>query len=119
MPSKKIFLTCGEQEVRSWAAFMLANMSEVKQSLHNEGVRYEAWYLGRDEGDGCLFLVGVMDVDDATAAHAVSAKSTLEVDKVHREFKKHWDRKRSEKEPKLQIDPSTAPDLELLFEARP
>ena len=112
----KIFVTCDEAEVRKWADFMVANLSEVKQSLLNEGARHEIWYMGEEEGS--IYLVGVMDVEDEAASAAVAAGSELAVDEVHRNFKQHWDRDRSSK---LEIDPLVEPsfrELDLLFEAR-
>ena len=112
----KIFVTCDEAEVRNWAAFMTANLDEVRQSLRNEGAQHELWFMGKEAGS--IYLIGVMNVADEEKSAAVAASSTLSVDEVHRKFKKHWDRDRSAK---LEIDPSAAPsfgELELLFEAR-
>ena len=112
----KIFVTCDVAEVRKWADFMIANLSEVKQSLLNEGALHEAWFLGEEEG--AFYVIGVMDVADEKASAAVAAKSKLSVDEVHRNFKQHWDRDRSSK---LEIDPLVEPsfrELDLLFEAR-
>lgn len=75
------------------------------------------WFSGRD-GEG-LFVIGVMDVDDAPRSAQVANASTLSVDAVHREFKKHWDRARVSD---LGVSPKAIPSLEdctLLFEAHP
>ncbi|ESZ11016.1 DUF6176 family protein [Mesorhizobium sp. M0923] len=114
--AKKIRLTCGENIVRKWAAFMLAHLDEVSSALRQEGVRHEMWFMGVDGTS--LFIIGVMDVDDKAASVAVSEKSHLSVDNVHRQFKAHWDRSTIED---LKVDPLHAPtfgDCELLFEAR-
>jgi hypothetical protein len=111
----KIRLTCDERTVREWASYMLDNNDEVVLALRNEGVRHEMWFMGRDSS---LFVIGVMDVDDAAASRAVAAKSRLNVDEVHRRFKRHWERGGLET---LSIDPACIPSFggcELLFEAR-
>ena len=90
--AKKIYVTCGRKEVGEWAAYMRAHAGEVRQSLCQELVRHEAWYLGEDK-DG-LYLIGVMDVDDQRASAAIAATSSLSIDQVHREFKRYWDRAR-------------------------
>ena len=114
--ARKIYLTCGEPVVREWAAFMHAHRAEVVQALVQEGVRHEAWYTGRD--DGGLYVIGVMDVDDHEASSAVSQKSTLSVDQVHRQFKAHWNRSRILELPVLSEDAPTFEDCELLLDVR-
>lgn len=110
----KIGLTCDEPVVRAWASFMTEHLGEVSAALRNENVRHEMWFMGRDTS---LYIIGVMDVDDHQASQEVAAKSSLEVDAVHRDFKKFWDRGNVVR---LHISPDTPPDFdncELLFEA--
>jgi hypothetical protein len=114
--ARKIYLTCDEEPLLAWAAFMRGHLEEVVQSLRQERVRHEMWFSGRDQ-DG-LFVIGVMDVDDHQTSAAVANASALEVDRVHREFKKHWDRART---CDLKIAPEEPPMFAgstLLFEAR-
>ncbi len=92
MKAKKIYLTCNEAEVSAWAGYLNAHAGEVEQSLRQEGVRREMWFSGRDEGG--LFVIGIMDADDAAHSARVAASSALSVDTVHRAFKTHWDRTR-------------------------
>nr|WP_257784702.1 DUF6176 family protein [Salipiger sp. CCB-MM3] len=73
--------------MRRWSNYMLAHMDEVLASLHREGVRHEAWYLCPGEP---LCVIGIMDVTDALAAQKAMSTSSLSVDEVHREFKRHW-----------------------------
>jgi hypothetical protein len=111
----KIRLTCNERTIREWSAYMLDHIDEVSLALCNEGVRHEMWFMGRDTS---LFLIGVMDVDDAAASRAIAARSQLGVDEAHRRFKRHWDKRSLQK---LSIDRGRIPafdDCELLFEAR-
>ena len=113
----KIYLTCNEGPLAAWAAFMRGHIEEVSESLRQERVRHEMWFSGQDQGG--LFIIGVMDVDDHQASAAAANVLVLEVDRVHREFKKHWDRARTHK---LDIAPRQAPVFDgyaLLFEARP
>jgi hypothetical protein len=115
--ARKIYLTCDEVVVREWAAYLTGHADEVSQSLAQERVRHELWFMGRD-ADG-LFLIGVMDVDDREASSKAAQASILSVDAVHRAFKQHWDRARSHD---LPIDPSRAPGFpgcETLIDARP
>ncbi len=111
----KIGLTCDEPIVRAWASFMKQHLDEVSAALRNENVRHEMWFMGRD---AALYVIGVMDVDDHHASQRVSAKSCLQVDTVHREFKKFWDRDRAELLPINPAEPPHFNDCELLFEAR-
>ncbi|WP_366511795.1 hypothetical protein, partial [Mesorhizobium sp.] len=67
---------------------MRDHRDEVSLALCNEGVRHEMWFLRRDSS---LFVIGVMDVDDIAASRAVTVKSQLSVDEVHRRFKRCWD----------------------------
>lgn len=105
--AKKIYVNCDEQVVRAWAAYLQANRHEVVHALRQEHVRHEMWFLGQDEKG--LHVIGVMDVDDAAASSAISQKSDLSVDRVHRAFKAHWDRNRVED---LSIDRAVAPKFE-------
>lgn len=113
----KIYLTCDQAVLDAWTAYMLGHLEEVGASLRQERVRHEMWFCGNDAGG--LFIIGVMDVDDAPASVVIANASTLSVDQVHRDFKTHWDRARTTK---LDISPSRPPVFEnciLLFEARP
>ncbi|WP_353645094.1 DUF6176 family protein [Mesorhizobium sp. WSM2239] len=108
----KIRVTCDEVTVWAWAAYMTEHLDEVSLALRNESVRHEMWFMGRDWS---LFVLGVMDVDDHPGSQAVSAKSELSVDEVHKNFKAFW----SSAE-RLSIDPAKSPrfeDCEFLFEA--
>ena len=114
--ARKIYLTCDESVVHDWAAYMRAHLDEVVRSLRQEQVRHEMWFQGRDHHG--LFLIGVMDVDDHAKSAAVAAASTLGVDLVHRQFRQHWDRARTQD---LDIAPEASPvfaNCTLLFEAR-
>lgn len=112
----KIPLSCDLATVHCWSDYMRAHMDEVAASLRQEGVRHEAWYLGTEQP---LYVIGVMDVADMAKASAAAGASSLSVDQVHRDFKRHWVR--------ADITPVTyQPDTDdpfpgcvLLFEARP
>ncbi len=114
--AKKIFLTCDEKPVRDWAAYMQAHTDEVIQSLSQEQVRHEVWYLGNQ--DGSLYLIGVLDVDDHALSSAIAQKSLLSVDKVHQQFKAHWDRASIVDLGVAPDRPPAFPGCELLLEAR-
>ena len=96
---------------------MNAHSDEVRQSLAQERVRHEAWFLGED--DEGLYLIGMMDVDDQASSAAIAATSTLSIDQVHRAFKQHWDRTRIMR---LRITPDALPDFagfRMLLDVRP
>lgn len=111
----KIGLTCDESIVRAWAGFMKQHIDEVSAALRNENVRHEMWFMGKDAD---LYIIGVMDVEDHRASQQVAAKSSLDVDAVHREFKKFWDKEKAELLPINSAEPPNFDDCELLFEAR-
>lgn len=114
--AKKIPVSCDESTVFEWVAFMKANLTEVQTSLRQEGVLHEQWYLKREK-DG-LTLVGVMNVADSDVARKAANASVLEVDKVHRAFKKYWVKG---KICDVDIDPDGPPNFtghELLIDVR-
>jgi hypothetical protein len=115
--ARKIYLTCNETVVREWAVYMQDHIAEVGQALAQEQVRHEAWYAGTD--DGGLYVIGVMDVDDHDVSSAVSQKSSLSVDQVHRQFKTHWDRARVTDLPVSRAYEPTFEGCELLLSVRP
>lgn len=111
----KIPLSCDEMRVRRWSDYMLMHMHEVFEALRQEGVRHEAWYLCRGEP---LCVIGIMDVVDASLSRSVASNSTLSVDQVHRDFKRHWVRSGITMVP---LDPANNQPVaacELHFEAR-
>jgi len=113
--ARKIYVSCDRAAIARWADYLNGHREESKQSLAQEGVRHEAWWMGRDEGG--LFLVAALDVEDLEKARAVFEASTLSVDQVHRDFMKQWDRRID-----LDIEGSSAPtfpDYELLIDMRP
>ncbi len=113
--ARKIYVSCDRAAIARWADYLNGHREESKQSLAQEGVRHEVWWLGQD-ADG-LFLVAALDVEDPEKARAIFEASTLSVDRVHRDFMKHWDRRID-----LDIEGSSVPafpDCELLIDLRP
>jgi len=111
----KIPVRCSRQTVQAWANYMITHADEVTSALRQEGVRHELWFLGQD--DASLYVIGVMDVDDKAASVAISNRSTLSVDRVHRRFKKTWDRTAAQRVPADPLTVPEFPDCVLLFEA--
>jgi hypothetical protein len=112
--ARKIYLTCDRDTLNEWAAYMRDHIEEVALSLRNEGVRHEMWFSGEDRAG--LYVVGVMDTDDQQTSARIAGMSCLEVDRVHREFKTHWDRSKIQE---LDIASDRAPtfdDCILLFD---
>lgn len=109
-------LACDLATVRLWADHMRAHVDDVSASLRNEGVEHEIWFLYPGPP---LCAIGVMKGDDAVAAAAVAARSTLSVDQVHRDFKAHWITSGIVGVAFAPDAPDPFPGCELLFEARP
>ncbi len=105
--AKKIYVTCSRTEIDAWVTYMKAHPDEVRQSLMQERVKHEAWYLGEDNGG--LYLIGIMDVDDQASSASIAASSTLSVDQVHQVFKQYWDRA---KIIRLEIPPDYQPNFD-------
>ena len=72
------------------------------------------WFYGKDHLG--LFVIGVMDTDDQRTSARIADTSCLGVDRVHREFKTHWDRTKIQE---LDISSDRAPTFDdriLLFD---
>ncbi len=112
--AKKIPVTCSVDTVNDWAAFINDHLDEARQSLKQEGVELEQWFLGTDGPK--IFLVGVMKTSDTKRAGKVASTSSLEVDKYHRKFKRYWMREQIRD---LSVEGASAPnfpDLKLILD---
>ncbi len=68
--AKKIPVMCSVDTVTEWATFMNGRLDEVRQSLKQEGVEHEQWFLGADGPR--IFLVGVMKTGNMQRARKVA-----------------------------------------------
>ena len=87
---------------------------EVRQSLKQEGVLHEQWYLGVDGAK--IFLVGVMKTSDMQRARKVASTSSLEVDKYHQRFKRNWIREEIRDLSTDGVSTPSFPDLKLILD---
>jgi Family of unknown function (DUF6176) len=74
-------------DVRKWFQTLRERQSEVLESLKNEGVIIESAFLDQ-QGNDC-YLIYYMKAKSLAYAREVAMKSTLSIDKYHKEsFKK-------------------------------
>ena len=76
-------------DIEAWRSHIEAHRDEALQTLRNEGVAVESWFLFHLEGKD--FLLAYMRADSIARAGRVAAQSTDAVDVYHRAFKeKAW-----------------------------
>lgn len=75
-------------DVEVWQREIQQRKAEAIQTLQAEGVTVESWF--RLELNGDHYLLAYMRAKDLAHAQQVARNSTLEIDQVHRQFKKHW-----------------------------
>ncbi len=72
--------------VREWASELNKRMSEALDTLKDEGVHVESWFLlSQDDGD---YLICYMRSGDKKKAVEAARKSLHEIDAYHQQFKK-------------------------------
>jgi hypothetical protein len=72
--------------VRAWAEEIMRRKDEALETLRDEGVLLECFFLDRrDDGDD---LVSIMTAEDFERSHAVARESTHGIDAFHRAFKR-------------------------------
>jgi len=76
--------------VRAWAEEIMRREEEALETLRDEGVVLECFFLDRrDDGD---YLIGIMAAEDFERSQAVARDSTHGIDAFHRAFKREtWD----------------------------
>ncbi len=77
---------------KDWKLFMEAKRGEVAQSLNQEGVEGEHYFILEEDGKPDSILI-FMEADDLQQSARIAAQSNLGVDKFHRQFKQSWDSK--------------------------
>lgn len=81
-------------KIVKWQSELNRLRDEVIQSIMNEGVQVESWF--QTEINGEPYLLAYSRAADFQKAGQVAAKSELEVDKIHRQFKVDtWEREGS------------------------
>jgi fructose 1,6-bisphosphatase len=72
--------------VRAWAEEIMRRKEEALETLQDEGVLLECFFLDRgDDGD---YLISIMTAEDFERSHAVARDSTHGIDAFHRAFKR-------------------------------
>lgn len=72
--------------VKEWQTYIQDNRSDAIQTLTDEGVSIESWFLTQINGED--YLVAYMRTDDIQKAHEAAKASTNHVDIIHKAFKK-------------------------------
>lgn len=76
------------EEVREWFQTLRENSDEVLQSLKNEGVLIESAFLDKQGHD--YYLIYYMKAESLAKAREAVQKSTLAIDKYHKECFKRF-----------------------------
>lgn len=76
--------------VRTWAEEIMRRKEEALETLRDEGVILECFFLDRrDDGD---YLICIMAAEDLERSQAVARDSTHGIDAFHQAFKRAtWD----------------------------
>lgn len=85
------------EDVRKWFQTLREKPDEVLQSLEKEGVIIESAFLDKQGHD--YFLIYYMKAKSLAHAREVAMKSTLAIDKYHKECFKKFCEDRMELEP--------------------
>ena len=72
--------------VREWVSYLKDHEAEALQSLENEGVTVENFFLFAMEGKD--YLIGYMRAKSMDVASKAVKESLLEIDAYHQQFKK-------------------------------
>ncbi|MDD0843974.1 DUF6176 family protein [Pseudomonas sp. Gutcm_11s] len=76
--------------VADWREQILRLKEQAIESIRNEGIAVESWFQVQLAGEH--YLLAYIRSGDIARAEAIGAQSTLEVDAVHRQFKRDtWD----------------------------
>ncbi len=76
--------------VRAWAEEIMRRKEEALETLRDEGVLLECFFLDRrEDGD---YLIGIMTTSDFERAQTVGRDSAHDIDAFHQAFKRDtWD----------------------------
>ncbi len=84
------------EDVRKWFQTLRERPDEVLQSLKDEGVIIESAFLDKQGND--YFLIYYLKAENLAQAREVAMKSTLSIDKYHKECSKKFCENRKELE---------------------
>ncbi|MBD9484291.1 hypothetical protein IB229_14995 [Pseudomonas sp. PDM14] len=75
----------------TWLSEITRLKDEAITSIRNEGISVESWFEVQIAGE--QYLLAYIRAGDAARAAEVAASSTLEVDRMHQQFKRDtWER---------------------------
>jgi hypothetical protein len=72
--------------VNKWKDTITQHMADAIQTLNNEGVSVESWFITTI--DGSDYLITYTLCNDIEAAHIIAKDSTCPIDIMHKAFKK-------------------------------
>ncbi len=75
-------------QLDEWAMALRERREEALESIRREGVFAESWFCFELSGDTYLLAVMLLDPEKVPAEQ----QQDLEIDKIHKNFKKRWDR---------------------------
>lgn len=78
------------EQVEAWRSEIERRKAEAVETLKAEGVTVESWF--HLELNGEQFLIAYMRAHDIAHAQKVGRESTLDIDRVHKRFKAHWEK---------------------------
>ncbi len=73
-----------------WKSYLQSNIEEALESIKNEGIEIESWF--HLELDCKNYLLTYTRCEDFERSQNITAQSTLNIDQVHKTFKKCWGR---------------------------
>jgi len=76
-----------ENDVQSWKNEIERLRDQAIQSLRNENITIESWF--KTEISGEKYLLAYIRANDIKKSQKIAANSTLEVDKIHQQFKRN------------------------------
>lgn len=80
-----------QAHLANWLSEITRLKDEAITSIRNEGIRVESWFEVQIAGE--QYLLAYIRAGDAVRAAEVAANSTLEVDRIHQQFKRDtWER---------------------------
>lgn len=80
-----------QPHLATWLSEIARLKDEAITSIRNEGVSVETWFEVQIAGE--QYLLAYIRSEDLAKAVEVAAHSTLEVDRMHQQFKRDtWDR---------------------------
>ncbi|ENW81938.1 hypothetical protein F909_01627 [Acinetobacter sp. ANC 3929] len=78
-----------QTEVEAWQQEIERRKAEAIQTLQAEGVKVESWFQLELNDEN--YLLAYTRAKDIAQAKQMARNSSFEIDKVHQQFKQHWE----------------------------